>query len=162
MRTVKLAALLAALLLMASCTENESTEQDKNAEHELVVARFKKCFYKDGEVRGIRPVESDTETEWAAVVGGGLTPCILFERITGQKAVSGGDTYKGDYRSADGSIRIRLTGTVEAGEDGVKATFLISIPECPEITVFHIVTEAYLDKENDGLLLTDPGVPVIM
>ena len=144
-------------VLCSSCSKEEDSAGDGKPTPEQVIARFKSYFYRNGEVNATKATGSIGE--WVVVATESARAREVFEDITGKEAPLT-EKYSYQYESPDGSCKIQLVGSDHADEKAVYATFIVQIPDCPEIRKILIVTPDYFKGTNDDTQIE--GVPVIL
>ena len=148
---------IAAIGVFTSCSSD-----DYNLPQQLsgtqVINNIKSKLYKDGAVFANK-IDGCTETEYVVVTESGANrACTVFTELTGIEAPLK-ESYEYTYTSADGTCKIRIRGVKEP-TNGKYATLFFDIPTCPEITILHIGTPAFLN-DNNSEPSTSGGHPVI-
>ena len=151
---------VAAIGFFTSCSSDDDNSPQSLSSAQ-VVNNIKSKLYKDGEVHANK-IDNCTETEYVVIsVSGGDKTCTFFTEITGVEAPLK-DSYEYTYISDDGICKIRIRGTKEA-VNGKYATITFDVPNCPELTLLHIGTLAFLNDNNSESAPDDSeGHPVIL
>lgn len=145
---IKSGAFLLGMLVMcvfSSCSSDDDNTVPETSSEKLVKFMKTNLYDEQGNVEA--NVLSTYQTgEYNLTANDGGDVCKYFSSMTGVEAPLM-DSYQYEYSSEDGKCKVSIKGT-KVAKDGIYATIYIRIPECPEIKILHIGTEAIMNGTN--------------
>ena len=141
-RNVTMLVCILAMGMFSACSSDDDTDDG----YENIVKNIKDTFYDGkGEIKANKLSTYETG-EYNLIADEEKDVRAFYTELTGVDTPAKSE-YEYTYKSRDGKGVITLKGT-QVAKDGIFATIYLAIPECPEIKIVHIGTDAIMGDNN--------------